>query len=112
VSDVAGRYFVDNGLHRVDIPDVSPDAPPGSFIRTEWYGNGAVFRITPVTEEAARLMAKGCTIPDAIPWDVRSQLERLAAPGEQLRLLPRDIPEDDPPDEAHYIDDQEEDDWP
>lgn len=101
---VAGRYFIDNGLHRVDIPDVSPSAPPGSFIRSEWYGNGAIFRITPVTEEAARLMAKGCAIPEAIPWDVRTQLERLAAPGEQLRLLPRDIPEDDDYEEGYEED--------
>lgn len=92
---VAGRYFIDNGLHRVDIPDVSPNAAPGTFIRSEWYGNGAIFRITPVTEEAARIMAKGCTIPEAIPWDVRAQLQRLAAPGEQLRLVARDTTEYD-----------------
>lgn len=91
---VAGRYFIDNGLHRVDIPDVSPDAEPGTFIRSEWYGNAAIFRITPVTEEAARLMARNCTIPEAIPWDIRRELTKLAAPGEQVEsrpMLPRDI---------------------
>jgi hypothetical protein len=92
---VAGRYFIDNGLHRVDIPDVSPEAEPGAFIRSEWYGNAAIFRITPVTEETARLMARQCTIPEAIPWDVRRELQKLAAPGEQLRLAARDVEEDD-----------------
>lgn len=42
---VAGRYYVENGLHRVDIPD--PSDP--NLYRTEWYGNAAIFRITPLT---------------------------------------------------------------
>lgn len=83
----AGRYFIDNGLHRVDIPDVSPEAEPGSFVRSEWYGNVAIFCITPVTEEAARLMAGRCTIPEAIPWDVRRELTKLVGPGETREAL-------------------------
>lgn len=39
---VAGRYYVENGLHRVDIPD--PSDP--EHYRTEWYGNAAIFRIS------------------------------------------------------------------
>lgn len=91
----AGRYFIDNGLHRVDIPDVSPEAEPGSFVRSEWYGNAAIFCITPVTEEAARLMANRCTIPEAIPWDVRRELTKMIAPGETREALSESVEEDD-----------------
>lgn len=79
---IAGRYFNENGLHRVDVPDTSKEADPNRFIRTERYGSGAIFRITTVTEEAARLVAKQCVIPEAIPWDVRHELKQLAAPAE------------------------------
>lgn len=91
----AGRYFIDNGLHRVDIPDVSPEAEPGSFVRSEWYGNAAIFCITPVTEEAARLMAGRCTIPEAIPWDVRRELTKLVGPGETREALSASIEDDE-----------------
>jgi hypothetical protein len=74
---VGGRYIFENGLHRVDIPDTSPDAPPDRFTRSEYYGAPAIFRITPVTEEAARLVAKSNIIPEAIPWDVRRELRQL-----------------------------------
>jgi hypothetical protein len=84
----AGRYFVENGLHRVDIPDVSQGAEPETFIRSEWYGNAAIFCITPVTEEAARLMAGRCVIPEAIPWDVRQELTKMIGAGEDVEARP------------------------
>ena len=90
---VAGVYYFENGLHRVDIPDVSPEAEQGRFIRTERYGSNAIFRITPVTEVTARLVARQCVIPDAIPWDVRHELKQLAAPNEPVELMAGD--EDD-----------------
>lgn len=80
---VAGRYYVENGLHRVDIPD--PTDP--ERYRTEWYGNAAIFRITPVDEVTARRVAASSVIPDAIPWDVRLQLRQLAAPHETIEAL-------------------------
>jgi hypothetical protein len=80
---VAGRYYVENGLHRVDIPD--PTDP--EHYRTEWYGNAAIFRITPVDELTARKVAAQSVIPEAIPFDVRYQLKQLAAPKETLEML-------------------------
>jgi hypothetical protein len=77
---VAGRYYIENGLHRVDIPD---PAEPERY-RTEWYGNAAIFRITPVDELTARKVAAASVIPDAIPWDVSRQLRQLAAPNETI----------------------------
>jgi len=79
---VAGRYYVENGLHRVDIPD--PTEP--ERYRTEWYGNAAIFRISPVDELTARKVAAQSVIPEAIPWDIRHQLKQLAAPEETLEF--------------------------
>lgn len=110
---VGGVYYFENGLHRVDIPDTSPDAPPDRFIRSEYYGNPAIFRITPVTEEAARLVAKSNIIPDAIPWDVRHELKQLAAPQETIEHHPdyaADPDEDDYyPEFGEGLDDDEDD---
>lgn len=80
---VAGRYYVENGLHRVDIPD---PAEPERY-RTEWFGNAAIFRITPVDELTARKVAASSVIPDAIPWDVTRQLRQLAAPRETIEQM-------------------------
>lgn len=92
---VTGRYYLENGLHRVDILDPSPDAGPNDFIRSEWYGNAGIFCITPVTEAAARLMAQKCTIPAAVPWDVHRQLKQLAAPAEPVETDFDDDDDDD-----------------
>ena len=83
-KSVAGRYYFENGLHRVDIPDVSPDAGPEDFVRTERYGNAGIYCITSVTESSARVMAQKCQIPSAVPWDIQRQLKRLAAPAEPV----------------------------
>lgn len=80
---VAGRYYFENGLHRVDIPDPTDL----DRFRTEWYGNAAIFRITPVDETTALAVARGCVIPDALPFDVRYQLQRLVSPQETLELM-------------------------
>lgn len=81
---VAGRYFSENGLHRVDVPN---PAEPDRFIRTGRYGPGSIFRITSVDEATARLVARQCLIPEAIPWNAQAELRRLAAPGETLEAL-------------------------
>ncbi len=96
---VAGRYYVENGLHRVDIPDPSD---PERY-RTEWYGNAAIFRITPVDEITARRVAASSVIPDAIPWDVAHSLKQLAAPQETIEQMEEDeIPADEPDWEREY----------
>lgn len=84
---VAGRYYVENGLHRVDIPDPTDL----ELYRTEWFGNAAIFRITPVDEVTARAVAKQSVIPDAIPWDMRGQLKQLAARAETLEQMREDL---------------------
>ena len=98
---VAGRYYVENGLHRVDIPDPRDI----DHYRTEWYGNAAIFRITPVDELTARKVAASSVIPDAIPWDVRHQLKQLATPQETIETQQ----EDDklPPNEPAWYDDED-----
>lgn len=100
---VAGRYYVENGLHRVDIPDPRDV----DHYRTEWYGNAAIFRITPVDEVTARKVAASSVIPDAIPWDVRHQLKRLAAPQETIEVQGEEDFTDPAPREPHYDDDDE-----
>ena len=105
---VAGRYFFENGLHRVDIPDVSPDAGPADFVRTECYGTAGIYCITTVIEEAARLMAQKCQIPEAIPWDIRRELKQLAGPAEPIEVAPFD---DDPFDDDDDGDDLDLEDW-
>lgn len=105
---VAGRYFVENGLHRVDIPD--PSDP--NLFRTEWYGNAAIFRITPVDELTARHVAKQSVIPDAIPWDAMRYIKQLAAPQETIEGTRRDYPGQesekwvDEPDPTVYYEDE------
>lgn len=80
---VAGRYYVENGLHRVDIPD--PTEP--ERYRTERFGAGSIYRITSVDEVTARAVARQCVIPEAIPWDVRRELRQLAAPQETIEAM-------------------------
>jgi hypothetical protein len=104
---LAGRYFFENGLHRIDIPDVSPEATPGAFIRTERYGGGSIYCITSVDEATARTVAKRNAIPEAIPWDVRGELKKLTAPGEQLALVARDTGPDDYDDDLKQSDDED-----
>ena len=101
---VAGRYFVENGLHRVDIPD--PSDP--ELFRTEWYGNAAIFRITPVDELTARHVAKQSVIPDAIPFNVMNYVKQLAAPEETLNGNSINIPNpEDDEDYDPYLDDDD-----
>lgn len=95
----AGRYSFENGLHRVDVPDVSPEAEPGAFVSTQRFGGEAIYCITTVDEATARKIARECQVPDAIPFDLRRELRKLAGPGEQLQLLPRDAPIVEPEDE-------------
>lgn len=102
---VAGLYFFENGLHRVDVPDT---INPGQFTRTERYGPGSIFRITSVDKETACLVAATTVIPDAVPFDVRRHIRQLVAPREtveQLEFQPdTDDEEDDDLDPYDYKD--------
>jgi hypothetical protein len=78
---VAGMYYFENGLHRVDVPDIND---PTQFVRTERYGNDAIFRITSVEQEAALLVAATNIIPEAIPWQIRHNLKQLVSANEPV----------------------------
>ena len=81
----AGRYKVQDGLHRVDVPQ-----DDGSFV-SELYGNGAIFRIRFVDEAAARLAARQCRPQPFGVWELRREMARLmapAAPGEAIEPDP------------------------
>lgn len=52
-ATIGGCAFV-----RVDVPDVpglEPDAPPRSRGYTKYFGNGAIYAMTPCDEDVARL---------------------------------------------------------
>ena len=82
---VAGLYFFENGLHRVDIPDTNE---PERFVRTERYGPSSIFRITSVDRETALLVARSNVVPEAVPWNMRYELKQLASPQEMIEGEP------------------------
>jgi hypothetical protein len=51
-------------MGRIEIPQED-----GSFV-TQFFGGGSVYRITAVTEEAARLVAKAAKVQPISPWDL------------------------------------------
>lgn len=83
----AGRYYYQNGLHRIDIPDTSSDADPDTFVRTELYGENAIFRITFVDEQTARIaVAQWTNIPAVITWEMKREMQKLIGPSEPVAL--------------------------
>lgn len=79
--DLGGASFV-----RIDVPDIEkePGAPPKL---TRLVNPAAIYSITPVTEETARIAAKGCSIAPLTSWDVRDVINqerrRLVAVGDR-----------------------------
>ena len=63
---IGGSTFV-----RVDVPDVEN----GSIGFTRFYGQGAIYSITPVSEDAARLAARRCA-----PRPITIYIPELALP--------------------------------
>lgn len=57
-------------LGRLDIPD-------GFGFKTQFFGGSSVYRITPCTEEVARLVAKKTDVAPVHAWE----LPKLTAPG-------------------------------
>jgi hypothetical protein len=107
----AGRYCLENGLHRVDIPHPHLD---GSYY-TKYYGNGAIFCITMVDEAAARLAAKQINAELNQPigaWSLQQELKRLQAPAGPKAVIEAEYPgqydsyeEHDDGDDDNYEDD-------
>lgn len=70
-------------MGRIDIPNPDQsETSTGPFI-TQFFGGGSVYRITLVTEEVARHVAKGTTSAPISPWDFPKQLQAAEAIDEQ-----------------------------
>lgn len=54
------------------------DVPEGDEFRTEYYGNGAIYSMRPVSEEIAREVVKTHSTPPVTAYEVSSLLKRLA----------------------------------
>ena len=84
-STIGGCAFI-----RIDVPE-------GDGYRTEYYGNGAIYSMRPVTEGVARKIASHAAAPISA-WDIQ-RLGLNAKPDDD------DLQEDDGheyADEAHY----------
>lgn len=53
------------------------DVPEGEGFRTEFYGNGAIYSMRPVSEEIAREVVKSHSAPPVSSYEVSSLLKRL-----------------------------------
>lgn len=56
-------------LLRVDVPYRANEEGEGVKF-TRYYGNGAIYSMTPVTEETARLVGDGNSAPAVQPWEM------------------------------------------
>lgn len=65
-ASIGGCAFI-----RIDVPD-------GDGYRTEYYGNGAIYSMRPVSEEIAREIVKSHSTPPVSQYEVSSLLRRLA----------------------------------
>ena len=65
---VAGRLTEEElfgtKIGRIDIPE-----PEGDGFVTQWFGGSAVYRITAVTEEAARMLSQRCRPEPIHRWE-------------------------------------------
>ena len=75
---------------RIDIPQ-----DDGSWV-TQYFGAQSVYRITPVTEEVARAVAKRSQPEPAYAWDVRRALGLQEQPAVKVDTYePRPDPDED-----------------
>lgn len=88
-------------MHRVDVPDTGPEATPDDFRYTRLYSTAAIYSITFVDEQAARLAAHALDVPAIQIWEVSRELKRLAAPAREGAVLDADTDDNDDED---YID--------
>ena len=56
-------------LGRIDIP-----ATDGTFV-TQFFGAGSVYRVTIVSEDAARVAARGSQIEPVHPWELSRAID-------------------------------------
>ena len=79
---IAGRYSEHGPMHRVDVPD-SDDA----FRFTRLYSPQAIYSITFVDEQAARIAAQSLYTPAITILSVNREIKRLAASAQQSDML-------------------------
>ena len=73
------------------------DVPEGDGFRTEFYGNGAIYSMRPVSEEIAREVVKSHSNPPASSYEVSSLLKRLQPATVESQSYGPDAGEDDEP---------------
>ena len=88
-AEIGGGKFI-----RVDVPAIG-DAQP----LTRFYSPGAIYGITPVTEETALALAAQFRVEPITPWEAKNALEVYEAKQKQRELPGRtyDDEEDDIP---------------
>lgn len=87
-QQIAGRYQeAAGGMHRIDVPDTTEDAGPEAFRFTRLYSPAAIYSITFVDEQSARLAARMLSPRAITVFGFESELKRLAAPAQQTEVL-------------------------
>lgn len=99
-QQIAGRYQeAAGGMHRIDVPGAG-DAAPDSFHFTRLYSPAAIYSITFVDEQSARLAAKMLSPRPIAVYGFEAEMKRLAAPAVQREVLEQysgpEYYEDDP----------------
>jgi hypothetical protein len=61
-------------LGRIDIPDVSEGAAPDAVLSTQFFHGSSLYRYTPCSEAAARVVAKSNQPQPVKPWELPPQL--------------------------------------
>ncbi len=82
---IAGRYSEHGPMHRVDVPDDNDE-----FHFSRLYSPQAIYSITFVDEQAAKIAAKALETPAIAIWEVNRELRRLAAPVEARETVEAD----------------------
>lgn len=65
---------------RVDVPDAE-----GNTQFTRYLGNGAIYSMTPVTEEVARRVGNGSAQPPVKPWEMPRALPPASSETSEFR---------------------------
>lgn len=77
---------------RVDVPDTAPNAVLGALRATHEFAGAAVFRLTPCTEAAARLVAEETRPIPPHEWSNRLLPEAAESEGDDSATQPTDNP--------------------
>lgn len=93
----AGRYSEHGPMHRVDVPD----ATEGGFRFTRLYSPQAIYSITFVDEQAARIAVRTLETPAVTVFEVDREIKRLSASVEEKVVI--EEPHKWPKNVAHFV---------